>query len=573
MKNLLKKAIENLDFDYKNKYFILSSAFVFFLISLLVLTYSIALIRSNNNGDINLNPINNPSNNSQQDSSNPTSNFVGDNDSEIICIDSSIEDDLRNNITSLTYNTGTIAFSKQLSEECDVAISREAFDGAKAAAQSPIVLATRFDTFPTLKLTAEDFDEFVKNRIFNNNILEISSEVAQNFELPETYVPKTANEIAEITKTSKDKYMLIPFSAMRPEFKIVDINEVSPISPNYSQNIYPYQSSIFIRANENSKTIETISEQIDQYNFNQNKLTDVMLTGTSVLGARSQFNIIDSKNDNLYPVRKIADTLRSADISHVSNETSYTDRCTQAEQTLVFCGLPSSVEMLTHMGVDVVGLTGNQLLDYGRADFLSTLELYDQNNIEYFGGGDNLESANEALIIENNGTKIAFLGYNFVGPVAIYATETRSGNVPANFTEIESEVLKAKSEADVVIVDFQWGVNTFTRDPSADVHRSFAQAAINSGADIINGVHASWVQGIEYSNDTVIFNSLGNFSFDQLFEEEVRTGMIAQHFFYNGQHITYNLIPTFINNTFQTELATEEQSKALLEEVYNYSKL
>ena len=62
------------------------------------------------------------------------------------------------------------------------------------------------------------------------------------------------------------------------------------------------------------------------------------------------------------------------------------------------------------MGVDVVELTGNHILDHGTAAMLYSLNLYRQHHIATFGGGANLADARKPLLMEDHGNKIAFRG-------------------------------------------------------------------------------------------------------------------------------------------------------------------
>ena len=101
------------------------------------------------------------------------------------------------------------------------------------------------------------------------------------------------------------------------------------------------------------------------------------------------------KNGVLYPEKQIDSVLRSADITHISNEVSFDANCPTPDPwtlSLFFCSNPRYIALLEDAGTDVVELTGNHLLDYGPADFLMTLDMYDQRGWKYYGGGRNLEA-------------------------------------------------------------------------------------------------------------------------------------------------------------------------------------
>ena len=115
----------------------------------------------------------------------------------------------------------------------------------------------------------------------------------------------------------------------------------------------------------------------------------------------------------------IDSVLRSADITHISNEVSFDANCPTPDPwtlSLFFCSNPGYIALLEDAGTDVVELTGNHLLDYGPANLLTTLDMYDQLGWKYYGGGRDLQDALQPALLENNGNKLAFIGCDFPGP-------------------------------------------------------------------------------------------------------------------------------------------------------------
>jgi poly-gamma-glutamate synthesis protein (capsule biosynthesis protein) len=82
-----------------------------------------------------------------------------------------------------------------------------------------------------------------------------------------------------------------------------------------------------------------------------------------------------------YPAQDIGELLRSADLTHVSNEIPFTPECPFPELypgNLIFCSDPKYISLLEEIGTDVVELTGDHFSDYGPEANLFTLDLYDQ---------------------------------------------------------------------------------------------------------------------------------------------------------------------------------------------------
>src|SRR5690606_38156359 len=140
-----------------------------------------------------------------------------------------------------------------------------------------------------------------------------------------------------------------------------------------------------------------------------------------------------------FPYQNIFGILKDVDLIHVSNEIPFYTDCPPAVRVrpeMRFCSNPGYIEVLKGMGVDIVELTGNHLLDWGPESFLETLDVYELHGIETYGGGKNNEIAKEPLIIEHNGNNIAFVGCNVTGPENNWATYERPGALKCNLDEM-----------------------------------------------------------------------------------------------------------------------------------------
>jgi poly-gamma-glutamate synthesis protein (capsule biosynthesis protein) len=51
---------------------------------------------------------------------------------------------------------------------------------------------------------------------------------------------------------------------------------------------------------------------------------------------------------------------------------------------------------------------------------------------------------------------------------------------------------------------------------------------VENGADLIIGHHPHWVQNSEMVGDTLVYYSLGNFIFDQMWSEETKKGLVVK---------------------------------------------
>ena len=78
--------------------------------------------------------------------------------------------------------------------------------------------------------------------------------------------------------------------------------------------------------------------------------------------------------------------------------------------------------MLSEMGVDIVTMANNHILDFGPEGITDSLAALDGAGIPHVGVGENLEQAKELKILEVKGKKIGFLGVSRVYMAASWAT-------------------------------------------------------------------------------------------------------------------------------------------------------
>mgnify|MGYP001028236169 CR=1 FL=1 len=314
---------------------------------------------------------------------------------------------------------------------------------------------------------------------------------------------------------------------------------------------------------------------INTDDFNVSSVAKVNMTGVTAITRRLGWTI-DQEQDYDYPAEKIGEFLADADLTHVSNEISFVEGCT-SYSGMRFCSRPEYIETLLSSGVDIVELTGNHNNDYGSTYNTETINTYIEEGIAYFGGGLNAEDAAKAYITEIDGSRIAFLGYNYydsmLGTGAIAST-SRAGANSYSASKVKENIEKIRDEVDIIIVDFQF--RECYSYPSSDVifpvcykpvykQKETFRQAIDYGADIVIGTQAHQPQTYELYEDGVIFYGLGNLFFDQTPWIGTRQGMILTHYFKDGELIQTRITPTMYDSELQVEVANEDDAILLLE--------
>lgn len=183
------------------------------------------------------------------------------------------------------------------------------------------------------------------------------------------------------------------------------------------------------------------------------------------------------------------------------------------EKEYTFRVPPDLVSVPLDLGVDLVTLANNHMLDFGRGPLAETIDALDGAGIAHVGAGEDLEAAKALKTFEVQGKTLGFLGASRVIPEGSWNASKYNSGVFTTYdaTQLVEEIQKAKESCDFVAVLVHWGIerNTFPED----YQKTLACQYIDAGADAVIGSHPHVLQGIEYYQGKPIFYSLGNFIF------------------------------------------------------------
>jgi poly-gamma-glutamate capsule biosynthesis protein CapA/YwtB (metallophosphatase superfamily) len=288
-----------------------------------------------------------------------------------------------------------------------------------------------------------------------------------------------------------------------------------------------------------------------------------MMTGVTALTRATAWKM-DTKGVE-YPAQLIGDWLREADILHVSNEVAFSESCPKADPaqtSLRFCSQPQQIGLLDSIGVDVVELTGNHVMDWGAEALLYTLEQHRLRNWQDFGGGVNLEDSLQPALFEHNGNRVALLGCNPAGPSTDWATADQPGSTPCDFDQLFAEAARLRQEGYVVVFTYQWA-ESYRAIPGQAQVEGF-RAAADAGASIVQGSQAHQPQSFEFWNGTFIHYGLGNLFFDQMASPSVRQEFLDRHVIYDGRYLSTELLTAFLEDYSQPRPMTADERAEFL---------
>lgn len=343
------------------------------------------------------------------------------------------------------------------------------------------------------------------------------------------------------------EYYLDDFSS-GATFRVIDFD-----SEKYNEEVAPLVTGDFAKQWPEKSSVLSLAQ-----------------TGVTAMSRGMNAKLNDIGGDATYFAEKIKDYLSAFDLTHTSNESSFTDMATAHN----ICSDPRFIDVLTAIGLDIVELTGNHNQDCGNNAASDTIDIYEQNNIKIVGGGKTADAAAVPLELDAKDTNITFLAYNLSTGGATY------GDTPGANQYYEengaAEIAAAKKRGDFVIVDIQYyecsGYASETEDTTCDYADSaagdqvgFFRHLIDLGANVVVGTSAHQPQTFELYGDGAIYYGLGNLFFDQIWWPGTTRSLILEHYFYKGKLLQTRITPTVYDSNMQTKLLDKETAEWFIE--------
>lgn len=192
----------------------------------------------------------------------------------------------------------------------------------------------------------------------------------------------------------------------------------------------------------------------------------------------------------------------------------------------------SLTEALKGLEIDLVTLANNHILDRGASGARRTAEVLDGAGIAWTGLGTGEVPANDALLLEREGLRWAFVNWTY-GSNRSPASKDVHLNVISE-PAVAAGMARARAlSADVVVACFHWG-DEYHLSPNAR-QRQAADQALAEGADLVIGTHPHVLQPVEVrvgedGAARAVAWSLGNFvSFQRTLPRE-RTCILSAEF-------------------------------------------
>lgn len=261
-----------------------------------------------------------------------------------------------------------------------------------------------------------------------------------------------------------------------------------------------------------------------------------ILIGADIVPTQSNKESFISGNVNGIVDEKILGLLGNCDFRVFNLETPLAD----SENPIKKCGpnliAPTScINGIKKLGVDLLTLANNHIMDHSIEGLESTIKLLEKNEINYVGAGNNLSEAQKPYIIEKDNLKIGI--YACAEHEFSIAKEDYPGANPFDPLESLDHIENLKKQCDYVIVLYHGG-KEYYRYPSPLLQKT-CRKICEKGADLVVCQHSHCVGCEEkYNNSTIVYGQ-GNFIFDADDNEFWNSALLIEADFADTININY----------------------------------
>lgn len=178
------------------------------------------------------------------------------------------------------------------------------------------------------------------------------------------------------------------------------------------------------------------------------------------------------------------------------------------KNNLTFTFPPEALNALFQNNILVVSIGNNHILDFGSEGLVETRHFLKESRIEYFGDPD--DEKRNALVVKLKNRKVGFVSFNQF--------------LPYDQKLVTQQIKDTAAKTDMTVVYAHWG-EEYADNPN-EKQIALGRSFVDAGADLVVGTHPHVIQKKETYQGKTIYYSLGNFVFDQYFNDSVRCGAI-----------------------------------------------
>lgn len=250
-----------------------------------------------------------------------------------------------------------------------------------------------------------------------------------------------------------------------------------------------------------------------------------MLIAGDLVPTKSNIDLFDKGDINALLGEELLQIWNSADIRIFNLETPLTDEESPISKYGPNLIAPTStINGIKKLNPTLITLANNHILDQGEKGFKSTINILNQNRIQFIGAGNNLDEASKPFIIEKDGLKIGI--YACAEHEFTLATENSSGANPFDPLESLDHICNLRTKCDYLVVLYHGGKEHY-RYPSPNLQR-VCRKMVQKGADLVVCQHSHCIGCYEEYQGSAIVYGQGNFLFDHSESEFWKTSILIK---------------------------------------------
>ena len=264
-----------------------------------------------------------------------------------------------------------------------------------------------------------------------------------------------------------------------------------------------------------------------------------ILFGGDMMFDRSIREVANENGDD-FLFSCIHDTLRDADLVVANLEgpiTTYPSTSIGSapgdNMNFTFTFPTSTALLLKRHNISLVNIGNNHTMNFNREGLVQTKEWLDKAGVSYFGDPEALE-ADKVARLTIHGIPFSFVNWSDWTPLDSREATSNGAGVQ---NPVVKQIRREAESGHVTVVYAHWGEEYAPPTPPM---RQLARSFVDAGAAIVIGSHPHVVQEHEIYKGKNIYYSLGNFVFDQYWDDDVRTGLLLRVVFGPSTTASYN---------------------------------
>lgn len=247
--------------------------------------------------------------------------------------------------------------------------------------------------------------------------------------------------------------------------------------------------------------------------------------GADIVPTQSNMQLFENAEAIALIGKELLGELSVAEKVILNLETPLVDNCSPIKKSgPSLSASTKSANLLREIGVDIVTLANNHIMDQDVPGLESTIKTIKDLGIDYIGVGDTLSTIKKSIVFDYKNNKVGI--YACAETEFSIAGENRAGANPFDSLETPDEICALKERCDYVIVLYHGGKEHY-RYPSPKLQKR-CRKMIEKGADLVICQHSHCIGCEEkYKGATIVYGQ-GNFLFNMTNDEMWKTGLLIK---------------------------------------------